>query len=175
MFLRRLRNFAARWTYLTLCFLQANFYGDNYIEIMCQNIFFYSCFHLYGYLPYIYPPSFSPFLSLPFLIAFPPPPPPPPPPIRMWPQPFSPMLYRICTRVQRNCENLCRYSRPFNSLPPVYQSLKNDLPLSVSMCRPRTGGNLFKYWPSEKLLDLGDRLAPDTYHIPNTVGHVRTI
>ena len=38
------------------------------------------------------------------------------------------------------------------------------------MCRPRTGGHPFKYWPSGKLLDLGDRHAPDTYHTPNTVG-----
>ena len=50
------------------------------------------------------------------------------------------------------------------------QSLKNDLPLSVSMGRPRTGGHPSKYWPSEKLLDLGDRLAPHTYYTPNTVG-----
>ena len=30
--------------------------------------FFYSCFHLYGNLPYTYPPPFSPFLRRPFLI-----------------------------------------------------------------------------------------------------------
>ena len=61
---------------------------------------------------------------------------------------------------RETAENLCRYSRPFNSLYPVYQSLKNDLPLSVSMCRPRTGGHPSKYWPSEKLLDLSDRIIP---------------
>ena len=38
------------------------------------------------------------------------------------------------------------------------------------MCRPRIGGQPSKYWPSEKLHDLGDRLAPDTYDTPNTVG-----
>ena len=27
----------------------------------------------------------------------------PPPPLRMWPQPFSPMLYRIGTKAQDNC------------------------------------------------------------------------
>ena len=26
-----------------------------------------------------------------------------------------------------------------------------------------------KYWASAKLLDLGDRLIPDTYHTPNAV------
>ena len=31
--------------------------------------FFYSCFHLYGNLPYTSPPPFSPFILLPFLIA----------------------------------------------------------------------------------------------------------
>ena len=32
---------------------------------------------------------------------------------------------------------------------------KNDLPLSVSICRPQIGGHPSKYWPSAKLLDLG--------------------
>ena len=52
---------------------------------------------------------------------------------------------------------------------PSLQSEKNDLPLSVSMCRPRTGVHPSKYRPSAKLLDLGARLVPDTYHTSNAV------
>ena len=66
-----------------------DFYSWNYPPSSIS-IFFYSCFHLYGNLPLTYPPPFpvfSFFLSLP----------PEVPPMRMWPQPFSSMLYRICT------------------------------------------------------------------------------
>ena len=34
------------------------------------------------------------------------------------------------------------------------------------MCGPRIGGHPSKYWAA-KLLDLGDRLVPDTCHMPN--------
>ena len=40
---------------------------------------------------------------------------------------------------------------------------------SRSTFRPRTDGHPSKYWSSAKLLDLSDRLAPDTYHTLNTV------
>ena len=50
---------------------------------------------------------------------------------------------------------------------PSLQSLKNVL--SSLICRPWTDGHPSKYWPSTKLFDLGDRLAPDTYHTPNVV------
>ena len=53
-------------------------------SLLLNNIFFfYSCFHLYGYLPYTYLPPFSPFHLLPFFIpchflpyhqSYPPPP-----------------------------------------------------------------------------------------------------
>ena len=56
-----------------------------------------------GYLPYTYPPSFSPFFSLPFFIPCQFLPYRQLPPMRMRPQPFFPMLYRICTRAQGNC------------------------------------------------------------------------
>ena len=68
-------------------------------------VFIFICvFQLYGNLPYTYTLSFFPFpppslpypLSLPSLL-------PELPPMRMWPQPFSPTLYRICTRAQENC------------------------------------------------------------------------
>ena len=40
--------------------------------IIRNNFFFFICvFHLYGNLPYTYPPSFSPFLRRPFLIPCP--------------------------------------------------------------------------------------------------------
>ena len=42
--------------------------------------------------------------------------------------------------------------------------LKNNLPLNVSLCRPRTGGHPSKYWPNTKLLDMGDRLTSDSTH-----------
>ena len=44
-------------------------------------------------------------------------------PMRMWPQPFSPMLYRICTRAQGNCGNLCWYIRPFNRVCPQHRHI----------------------------------------------------
>ena len=115
------------------------------------------------------PSSLPPVTS--FLIAsYLPSLPPELPPMRMWSQPFFPMLYRICRRAQRNCGKPVP-TQLFNRVCPQSKSLwKNDLPLSVSVCRPRTGSHPSKYWPSEKLLDLGDRLAPDTYHTPNTVG-----
>ena len=52
-------------------------------------------------------------------------------------------------------------------------SSKNDIPLSVSMCKPRTGagGHRSKYWPSVKLLGLVYRLEPDIYHTLNHVGY----
>ena len=66
-------------------------------------------------------------------------------------------------------ENLCRYSRPFNKVRRFY-GLKNDLSLSVSMCKPWTSGHPRNYWPSAKLFNLGDRLEPFTYHTPNAFG-----
>ena len=44
------------------------------------------------------------------------------------------------------------------------QTLKNDILLSFTICRPQTSGHPSKYWPSTKLLDLGDRLESDIYH-----------
>ena len=123
------------------------------------------------HIPHLFPH----FLRRPFLIpchfllyrqSYPPPPPPP------WEYDRSHSLL-CCIAFARGrretAENLCRYSQPFNRVCPQSNSLwKNDLPRSVSMYRPRTGGHPSKYWPSEKLLHLSDRLAPDTYHTPNT-------
>ena len=40
------------------------------------------------------------------------------------------------------------------------------------MCSPWTGGHPSKYWSSAKLVpELGNRLAPDTYRLPNAVGY----
>ena len=45
----------------------------------------------------------------------------PPPPLRMWPQSFSPMLYRICTRAKENCGTpVPIHSTISQSLSPVY-------------------------------------------------------
>ena len=71
-------------------------------------IIIYSWFHLYGYCLYISPllfspfilSSFSPYFQLPLSFTFFPP---EVAPVRMWPQPFSLMLYRICTRAEENC------------------------------------------------------------------------
>ena len=91
-------------------------------------------------------------------------------PLRMWPQPFSPMLYRICRSLQGNCGKLVPIQSAIQqSQHPVYSLWKTDLPLSVSICRPRNGGHPSKYWPSAKMLDLADRLIPDTDHTPNSM------
>ena len=135
------------------------------------SIFFFSGFHLYGYCLYIPPPPFPlsflltifPFfhvLSARGVTS-----------LRMWPQPISPMMYRICTRAQENCGKPVPIEWAIlQSLSPVNSLWKNDLLLSVSICRPRTGGHPSKYWLSAKLLDLGDCLVPDTYHTLNAVG-----
>ena len=57
-------------------------------------IFFLFVFPPVRLLPFTYSNPLFPFLSL-----FPP----EVPPLRMWPQLFSLMLYRICTRAQENC------------------------------------------------------------------------
>ena len=76
---------------------------------------FYSSFYLYGYLPYTYPPPFSPFLRLPFLI-----------PCHFLPygQSYPPQecdgSYSLlrCIAIARGhsetAKNLCRYSLAFN-------------------------------------------------------------
>ena len=80
--------------------------------------------------------------------------------IENFPQKFSPcMLYRICTRAHTGLIQ--------QSLSPIYGIWK----ISVPLCMPRTSGHPSEYWPSAKLLALGDSLEPDTYHTPNAVGH----
>ena len=92
-------------------------------------------------------------------------------PLRIWPQPFSSKLYRVCTRAQENCGKPVPIQSAIQpSPPPVHSLWKNDLPLSDLICRPRTDGHVSKYWPSAKLLELGDRLVPDIYYTPNSVG-----
>ena len=56
----------------------------------------------------------------------------------------------------------CSGKQVFRDVSLIYILWKYDLPLSVSICRPRTSGHPSKYWPSARLLDLGDRLVPDT-------------
>ena len=93
-------------------------------------------------LSFTYPHPRFPFSSLSFRQS------PPPLPLRMWPQPaFSPMLYRICTRAQENC------IKPVPIQTAISQSLSRS---TVS--------------EKSKLLDLCDRLVPDTYRTPNAVG-----
>ena len=127
--------------YLSTIFIKIDVW-INSLELLLQNsnfiTFFYSCFHLYDYLPYTYvsptfflfsSPSLSYPLSLPSLL----------PELPPWECHRSHSLL-CCIAFARGhretAENLCRYSRP-----------------------------------SEKLLDLGDCLALDTYHTPNTVGN----
>ena len=45
-----------------------------------------------------------------------------------------------------------------------------SLTISEKWPPAQDGRSPSNYWPSEKLLDLGDRRATDTYHTPNTVG-----
>ena len=107
-------------------------------HIRIRKIFSYSWFHLYGYCRVHIPNPlfpFPPFFRFPFFSLFsrqrs-------PSPLRMWPQPFSSMTYPICTRAQEKC------GKPV----PI-------IPLSISMCRPRTGGHPFTYWLSARLLDF---------------------
>ena len=96
---------------------------------------------------------FSLFFPFPFSFTF-------LPAREMWPQSFSPMLYRICTTAQENCKT-CTGTGVW----------KNDLPFSVSICRPWTGDHPSKYWLSAKMLDWRDRLVPNTYHTPNAIGN----
>ena len=137
-----------------------------YIYIYIYIYLFYSWFHLYPLLPFTYPHPRFPFPPfLPILLSFTVFPP-QIPPLRMWPQPFSPM-YRICTRAQGNCGKPVPIQSAIQQSPSlVYGLWKNDLPLSVSICGPQTGGHPSKYWPSAKLLDLCDCLVPDIYHTP---------
>ena len=135
---------------------------------------FYSWVHLYGYCVHSpYPFFLSSFLPVSaFFNFFPARGPPPPPPLRMWPQPFSLTLYRICMRTQENCGKPVPIQSAIpQRLSTVYNLWKNGLLLSVSKCRSQTGGHPSKYRPSARLLDLGDRLVPDTYHTPNFVGY----
>ena len=67
----------------------------------------------------------------------------------------------------KTAEKLCRYSRPFHRVCP--QSKVSEKMTSRSVFR-YAGGHPSKYWPSAKVLDLGDRLVPDTYDTPNAVG-----
>ena len=94
-------------------------------------IFFYPWFHLYGYLP-IHIPHLFPFFppSLPYTLSLPSLPP-KLAAMRMWPQPFSHMLYRICTRAQANCEK---------PVPIQWESVPS-LPVS-------------KKWPSAQRFDV---------------------
>ena len=127
--------------------------------------YFYSWFHLYGYCLFTYP---SPRFPLPSPSSRQS----PPPPLRMWPQSFSPMMYRICTRAQENCQKPVPIQSAISpSLSPVYSLWKKWPNAQRFDSRPRTGGHSSKYWPSAKLLDLCDRLLPDTYHTPNAVGN----
>ena len=141
-----------------------------------SSIFFYSRFHLYGYCLLDIHTSVSPFFHrLPARG----------PPLENVTAAILSYIYiyiyiYICdsiyavSHLHEGTGIPCRKLVPIQlaisqSLSPVYSLWKNDLPLSVSICKPRTGGHPSKYWPSAKLLDLGDRLVPDTYHIPNAV------
>ena len=87
-------------------------------------IFFYSWFHLYGYCLLHIATPVSPFLLSFFLSVSPffhclPARGPPFENVR--PQPFSPMLYRICTRAQENCgKPVPIHSAISQSLYPVH-------------------------------------------------------
>ena len=128
--------------------------------VMVIFFFFYSCFRLYGNLPYTYPPPFSLFLRLSFLI-----------PCHFLPYRQSHPPWE-CDRSHSvicciafaeghrvTAENLCRYSRLFNKVCPQYEILWKMTSRSAFRC---AGCGPAVTHPSEKLLDLGGRLTPDT-------------
>ena len=93
-----------------------------------------------------------------------------------------PITMSVGQRCRTVCDNVFLVSDPSTvnvissastlteSVSHLSENLKNDLPLSVSTCRLRTCGHPSKYCPSEKLFDLGDRLAPDAWHTWKAVG-----
>ena len=140
---------------------------ENYINNYSFLFGFFTCTTIAFYIsPPLFPLLVPPFFQFPLSFTFSPPE--VPPSLR------SHSLWSCIAFAQghrKTAENLCRYNRPFKSLSPVYILWKKDLPLSVSICRPRTGGHPSKYWPSAKQIDLCDCLVSDTYHAPNVVGN----
>ena len=116
-------------------------------------------------------------LVLPYPLSFPflPPEPPsfltarviPPPPHKNVTRSHSPLccitLARGHRETAKTCADIVGY---FNSVCPQCNSIRKMTSRSAFlMCRTRTGGHSSKYWPSERLLDLGDSLAPTTHRI----------
>ena len=137
---------------------QQNEYFSQFFKIKSNFNFFYSCFHLYGYCLIHIPTLFSPFFpSLSFIPFLPETPPPSPP--AFWERGHN--YYLVC---------FIAFARGHREIaenqPPIYSLWK--ITFHSEFCC--AGGYSSKYWFSVKLLDSGDRLAPDTYYTPNTVG-----
>ena len=133
-----------------------------------RDVFFFSCFHLYGNLPY--PPPFSPFLRRPLLI---------PCHFLLYRQSYPPphenvtaaILSYAVSHLHEGTGKL-RKTRADTS-----GHLTESVPsLTVSEKWPRA--QRFDVQAADRRspiqvltqLDLGDLLAPDAYHTPNTVG-----
>ena len=91
----------------------------------------------------------------------------PPPPHKNVTRSHSPLcciaLARGHRETAKTCADIVGY---FNSVCPQCNSIRKMTSRSAFlMCRTRTGGHSSKYWPSERLLDLGDSLAPTTHRI----------
>ena len=141
----------------------------NYL--MSKVVSFYSWFYLYGYCLLHITTPVSPFLLPPgssFLYCLPA----KGPPLKNVTAAILSYavshLHEGTGKRRKTCINTVGHST--ESVPTVYSLWKNDLPLSILICRPWTGGHPSKYWPSAKLLYSCDCPVPDTYHTPNAFG-----
>ena len=113
-------------------------------------LFFHSWFHLYGYcLSHISTPVFLFLLSSRFplpLTVFPP----EVSDLKTWPQPFPPMLYRICPSAQENC------GKPM----PIQSAISQSVPSL----------QFLKKWPPAQRFDMqaADRRSPIQVLTPTT-------
>ena len=145
-----------------------------YISTLSLSISFLFVYpHFAGYvwqLALYISPTFFPFSSLPFLI-----------PSHFLPycqryppgecdHSYSLLCYIPFARGHREtAKNLCRYSRLFHRVCPQSNTLNNNRPLNFSNVQAADRRSPIQVLTQQKLLDLGNCLAPDTYHTLNTV------
>ena len=127
--------------------LQYKYYVTMW-QVNAGYIYFYWWFQVYGYCLLHIPISFFPFppvfpfpLSFTFF-------PPEVPQLRMWPQLFCLMLQKTCA-----------------------DTVNHTVSAKMTSRRPPTCAHPSKYWPSTKLLDLGDR---STGHLVPNAGYIFT-